>query len=945
MGGKNKENSYSIKPTPGGGYIMTGSTESYGKGKSDILLTKVDGMGQIEWSKAYGGSGDETGWSVAVASDSGYVVAGHTNSYSKNGSNDALIFKTDMNGAVKWTLTLASDSAVDAYNVIAGHSGEFYVTGYTRTDSMGDELFVARISSAGKINWHKSIGTPGNEEGYGLSQDISGDIVFSGITTWDSITVGGKGGGSGDVDMVVGRLSATGGTLKWARTYGTAGKDIAWDVVVDQNRYAFTGWSNGVGAGDNDITLTLVDTNGKVTNGFTYATFGDDRAFSIDLLNTGTYMVGAYADPSGADRSVLTFSVSSNGFLQNYQLIGGGGKDGHWPTDVARTPDGGVVTFSSSNSFSSGGDDDWFLIRSDAKMGNSCNTVFDLLNQSTANYSSDTIKSAIDGVGADYPTLGVTTVTMSDSTLCCKLEVRTIADSVHVCGSEGANLGKSPLSGYKYSWKANNSNWTSNLANPFVKPTESTIYTLVVTSTDKACGSDSATVKVVYNDVLTDDFVKDTFFCEGSSVRVAVRSDLSSYSWIGTHITDNDSVIVATKPDTVYLSLVDKNGCNYADTLKISEKSLPRFSLGNDTSICTNLPITLKGPDGMASYNWNSGSGSKQTYTTNVEQVHSLTVVDSFGCSWSDNISVLTNPFSTFSLGPDTLFCEGTTHYILGPGALKNYVWNDTSSTLQNLPVTGPGTYWLKAFNSFGCPYSDTVTLGTRNAPEFTLTNDTNICDGKTRVLQGPTGMKTYLWQDNSIADTFVANGGGTYSLTVRDSFDCPYTDMVVLTVRANPIVFLGNDTTINWGDSLKLDAGAGYASYEWSTNETTQTIWVKDEDTYSVVVTSEYGCTGGDAINVDTNWVGSVFNMAVATAKIYPVPATDHVVLEISGLPGDDVTLEMIDLSGKTEYREEIRNTGNITHRIDLSEMPAGVHMLRLYNSWGSSSLRILVE
>lgn len=945
IGRAGNENSYAIKPTPDGGFILVGSTDS--ASNKDVLLTKVDGLGQVQWFRSYDVyGGDDIGWGIAVASDSGYVIAGQTYN-SNNGSNDALIFKTKKDGSVDWTLTYADSFNSDAYNVLAGRNGEFYITGYTQTDTMGDNIFVSRVSGTGGISWYRTFGTEANEEGYALAQDLQGDIIVVGITNSDSITAGGKGGNPGDVDMVVGKLRGVGGSLVWMYNYGTVERDIAWDVAITQAEYGIAGWTAGANssAGDNDATFTTIDSNGSVTRSLSYGTFGDDRAFSLSVI-PGGYLMGGYSDPSGQDRNVMTLKLSSNGFLTDFGTIGTNtGTDGHWPTDVSLSTDGGVMAFSSTDSYRSGQGTDLYLIRSDAKLANACNSPFDIIGQGTVTYSRDTI--TYQSVNAPIARPSITAnsdIGIKDTTLCCKLEARIIADSVQTCGPVGTSIGRTRVSGYIYNWTEVNSSWTSTSANPFVTPTTTTTYKLVVSSTDGACAPDSATVKVVVKPLLTGDFVTDSFFCENDSVSISTRGDLASYSWVGQHVSGNSSSLVVKKADTIILSVSDNNGCSYKDTARVVMMELPRFSLGNDTSICVNLAITLMGPDNMISYDWNNGESSSQTFVTSEEQVNVLEVVDSFGCKWSDDISILTNPYSEFSLGPDTAFCEGTTWSILGPGALNGYIWNDTASTLQNLPITEPGTYHLTAFNSFGCPFSDTVTLTERPAPSFTLSDNENLCDGESRTLRGPAGYDFYQWQDQSTTDSFVANNAGTYILTIRDEFDCPFTDTLVLIARANPVVFLGNDTTIIYGDTLTLDAGAGYTEYDWSTGATSQTIDVKEKGTYSVVVTNQYGCTGGDAIVVDTIML-SVRDLLLKGVKVYPVPASDYVMLDLGDVKNGDIVIELFDMNGKIIYREEATAGESSIRKIDLSGTTPGIHMIRLYNSQGSATLKLLVE
>ncbi|MBC8173462.1 MAG: hypothetical protein H7X71_06095, partial [Chitinophagales bacterium] len=65
------------------------------------------------------------------------------------------------------------------------------------------------------------------------------------------------------------------------------------------------------------------------------------------------------------------------------------------------------------------------------------------------------------------------------------------------------------------------------------------------------------------------------------------------------------------------------------------------------------------------------------------------------------------------------------------------------------------------------------------------------------------------------------------------------------------PVADLGPDITVCEEDNFELDAGEGYASYEWSTGETTQTIIVNVTGNYTVIVTNAFGCAAEDDINI----------------------------------------------------------------------------------------------
>ncbi|MFC1746816.1 hypothetical protein ACFLZR_00590 [Candidatus Neomarinimicrobiota bacterium] len=96
-GGDQFETAYSVQSTSDGGYILTGTTSSYGAGAGDVWLVKTDGEGFVQWTRTFGGENEDDGFSVRQTSDGGYIIAGQTQSFSQ-GFYDLFLIKTDEEG-------------------------------------------------------------------------------------------------------------------------------------------------------------------------------------------------------------------------------------------------------------------------------------------------------------------------------------------------------------------------------------------------------------------------------------------------------------------------------------------------------------------------------------------------------------------------------------------------------------------------------------------------------------------------------------------------------------------------------------------------------------------------------------------------------------------------------------------------------------------------------
>ncbi|MDH5686018.1 MAG: hypothetical protein OEY73_05765, partial [Hadesarchaea archaeon] len=158
-----------IVQTSDGGYALAGSTESYGAGGFDFWLVKTDSSGNEEWSKTFGGENDDWAYSVVQTSDGGYVLAGSTMSYGAGGE-DFWLVKTDSSGNEEWSKTFGGVNRDWARSVIQTSDGGYALAGgwLLKTDSSGNE------------EWSKTFGGANGGTAWSIVQTSDGGYALAG---------------------------------------------------------------------------------------------------------------------------------------------------------------------------------------------------------------------------------------------------------------------------------------------------------------------------------------------------------------------------------------------------------------------------------------------------------------------------------------------------------------------------------------------------------------------------------------------------------------------------------------------------------------------------------------------------------------------------------------------------------------------------------------------
>lgn len=343
----------------------------------------------------------------------------------------------------------------------------------------------------------------------------------------------------------------------------------------------------------------------------------------------------------------------------------------------------------------------------------------------------------------------------------------------------------------------------------------------------------------------------DTVLCTGNTITLHAGS-FASYKWQNG---STDSVLQVTAPGTYYVSVKDYCSNNYSDTVVIKAASYT-FSAGKDQVKCNDDSVTLKASTGFINYKWqpdymvNSSAGISIKAAPDKDTSYIVTAEKYAGCFVRDTVGITVLRSSAINLGSDTSLCEGNSLLVDAGSGFSSYVWS-TGETTQQIHIAAKNVYIINATAANGCSSHDTIEItDVGKLPEFTLGNDTTLCDGKVLYYNFNLPDALYYWSNGSTTNTQTISKEGMYWLSTSEH-GCSKRDTVNVYYKPAPVVFLGTDTSLCEGSTLLLTAGNNEADYTWSDGSTGSTFHITSAGSYYVTANLN-GCTGGDTIQVN---------------------------------------------------------------------------------------------
>jgi hypothetical protein len=360
-GGYGEDIGYSVAVNDSGYVFLAGSfsdiissldTISYQLttfGGTDILVMKLNPIGDAIWARQFGGSSDDAGLSIKVdasgntyitgffqdiayfANDNSYYPALHIGSGQKlstnsatplnlisAGSTDIFVLKIDSAGNTMWAKRAGGFSADAGCSVALDQSGNVVTSGYfngianfdpgTGTYNLsaaGDTTaFISKYDTAGNFIWAKKLAGNLNDAAYSVTTDASGCIYttgyFQGTVNFDPNAGNFNMTAVDSSDIFISKLNAA-GNFVWAKQMGGTRNESGSAIAVDTSGNVYT---TGCFSGTVDF-----DPDGATAN---YTSLGDTDAFICkyhhpDILQVAVIPIAANCNQSnGSAQAVIT---------------------------------------------------------------------------------------------------------------------------------------------------------------------------------------------------------------------------------------------------------------------------------------------------------------------------------------------------------------------------------------------------------------------------------------------------------------------------------------------------------------------------------------------------------------------------------------------------------------------------------------------------------------
>ncbi|HLY72391.1 MAG TPA: hypothetical protein VKR53_21820, partial [Puia sp.] len=739
-------------------------------------------------------------------------------------------------------------------------------------------LLVAQTNCT-KIDFQKIISAAGDDQAYDVAYTPDNGFLLCGRTTSS---------GAGGYDALAIKMDFNGNII-WSKTYGSAGDDAFHHIISTKDgNYIAVGWSQFNLTHVNDVFIVKFDPNGNLIWAKSYGAGTPNGEVGYGIVETddgGFVIAGDYnTNPTVVQPLYLKLDQNGNLLWVDVMNVNTAGEafdvvaDGNYITGAGVSAVGGITTFNDGYLVKLQSTDGSLLWLKNIESENRSNRLNDITLKN-GEYVLD-MYNADSWVGTNEKPLIFTTDTSGNLLYSESYEVTGIntdmiyesiyptADNGYIASlSEAINnttprLVKISQTG-SIDWVSNYSSYYfQHLTKVIQDPSGEYVATGIVNNNTGSNGD------IIFLKTDAHGNIKDTTgnpvcpvtHSPAQNNNISIQVSNADYFTVTTGGVQSVSanVVVAAFSPQIQNPCISSNTC---DTLKIK---------GND-SVCnfsqTGIFQAFKDSNCYSPVQWNIDPSFAAIVSSSDSTVQLQFKKNGQGFLYAKmtscnilqdslQITAMQSPDSV-NLGPDITQCENNISPITlhAGGGFKTYLWQDgsTDSTFQ---TNQAGKYFVVAQNYCGINFRDTLLVTLGPPVSFNLGPDLKKCSNDTLTIVAPPGFNGYSWSpdyaisniNSQTIDIFTATDTA-YICHAKAGIGCTVADTIRVNVFQSAIINLGNDTSFCHGDSLVLNAGSGFTSYQWSNGATSQQITVGQTGNYWVKATDLNDCLTKDTL------------------------------------------------------------------------------------------------
>lgn len=396
--------------------------------------------------------------------------------------------------------------------------------------------------------------------------------------------------------------------------------------------------------------------------------------------------------------------------------------------------------------------------------------------------------------------------TITVKTDCCKSIARFETNKENICTGDSITLKNT--SNYEansvfFKWTINGasiSSYVGKVPPPFKITGNNASITLELSD---ICSNDTALQSYFIFPLPSINFQKTFSICRQDTLQLGEETfGRNSYQWspnLGLNNSNISNPIAIVNQTIQYkLNVTDEFGCINNDSIKITNYSIPKFSLGNDTGFCKNSLIQLKAPLSSDEFTWNNGAKTPIINVTS-SGLYWLRINNNY-CSLSDSIEIEEYILPQFKINTSSsTYCK--TPIVLSPNKTfsnATYLWNN-GSTNSAITIQKSGKYLLTITDNNQCRYKDSVQINQGQLPVIDGISDTTICENTSIMMTAPNiPNQTYIWNNTQSGQSYLITRQGNY--TLKTSTNCGDTTIAfkVITEDCNCYLWIPNAFTPN---------------------------------------------------------------------------------------------------------------------------------------------------